>query len=498
MSSSAALVIFLCFSIVLLGFVSKLSALNWKEINISSKLNLDSEKVPFLTLTVFLLSSVFSIILSTYNFTSFGVDYDSMSAQLNFLIKDKIEFQMWSGRFFPLSHVDNAILLKLFKSFTVLKVYLALHFIALITIAYFTLDFIPKNRRLILLSLIAISPPIVNIYSSAIYSERNILLLLFTSLFFLRLGSKGVVRKKIALFLSLSSFFISLYFKETTIMYAGAFWGLFFITRNFQNFKSFNYLFLKEYVKKPLNHIEIVFLIPCLLWLISFILLGGELNPEYVTKRDNSLVGYINENYFELVFISVVLLITALRSHFDLYSVLIFSCVPMVIYCLFIIQATGAYNIFTYYNYLIYLAFSIYIVSTDRVIFRIIAPLTFGVFTMTTIIGFVTFSEKVKMRNEIVEQAVTIIRKETLNIDLEKPWEERNLARLILHKADYGHINHLTKHDLFCKDFNLYDKDTLCTTNENSRACKTLINTEKSSARLDGMEIVIVSHKGCK
>lgn len=497
MSSSAALAVFLFFSIVLLYFVSKFSSLNLKEVITPSNPPREDEKVSTAALTLLFLSSFASIYLSTYNFTSFGVDYDSMSVQLKFLIKNEINFRMWNGRFFPLSHVDNAILLKVFNSFTALKVYLMLHFISLLTIAYFAFDFIPKNRRLVFLSLIAIAPPVVNIYSSAIYSERNILLLFCTSVLFLRLGMRGVLGKKLALFLSLSSFFVSLYFKETTILYAASFLGLFFILTNFKALKALNYSVFIDYLKSPLGYIETLFLIPCLLWLLSFFLLGGEINPDYVAKRDKSLAAYVGKNYIELAVISTILVFMTLRARFDLYAVLIFSCIPMALYCLLVSQSIGASNIFTYYNYLIYIVFPIYIVSTEKSKFLAYVSITFIGFTAITITGFVEFTEKVNKRNKVVSEAVDIVKNESLNINLGVPWKERNLARFILYKANQGHINHLTSHDLFCKDYSLYNEGTTCTVNELPSACKTLLDTRTSKDQPEELDIILAGNDEC-
>ena len=298
---------------------------------------------------------------------------------------------------FPLSHVDNAILLKVFNSFTALKVYLMLHFISLLTIAYFAFDFIPKNRRLVFLSLIAIAPPVVNIYSSAIYSEKYSSFLYKCS--FSSIGAERFWVK--ASFISfLSSFFVSLYFKETTILYAASFLGLFFILTNFKALKALNYSVFIDYLKSPLGYIETLFLIPCLLWLLSFFLLGGEINPDYVAKRDKSLAAYVGKNYIELAVISTILVFMTLRARFDLYAVLIFSCIPMALYCLLVSQSIGASNIFTYYNYLIYIVFPIYIVSTEKSKFTAYVSITFIGFTAITITGFVEFTEKVNKRNK--------------------------------------------------------------------------------------------------
>jgi len=400
---------------------------------------------------------------------------------------------MWNGRFFPLSHIDNAILLKIFKSFDVLKAYLILHFIFLLSLVYFAFDFIPKNRRLVLLSLIAISPPIINIYSSAIYSERNILLLLVAGVFFFRLGIKGVLSAKLALFFSLSSLFVSLYFKETTILYVASFIGLYFILKNFESLKRFNFSVLLTYLKKPLDYVETLFLIPCLLWLVSFFLLGGEVNPEYVAKRDNNLAEYAQQNAIELFAITIIFFITLLRARFDVYTVLILSCAPMVLYCLLISQSMGAYNIFTYYNYLIYCAFSLYVVSTVKDRFIVFAPLTIFSFTLISLFGFFEFTEKVEKRNKVLNQAVDLIREESLNISIEEPWKERNLARFILYKAKQGHINHLTDHSLFCKDVNLYNDNTECTINEQPYASRVLIKFKTSSDQQDELKIVVAT-----
>ncbi|MDW5285845.1 hypothetical protein R6Y90_12835 [Alteromonas macleodii] len=490
MSSSAALVIFLFASLVLLYLVSQFSSVNFSKLKISDEPNIKNKDVSIAALFLLLISCVISICLSTYNFTDFSVDYDSMSVQLNFLIKDEIKFQMWNGRFFPLSHVDNAVILKIFKSFSALKVYLILHFIFLMTLAYFAFDFIPKNRRFVLLALIAISPPIVNIYSSAIYSERNILLFLVASTLFLRLGIKEVLNAKLALFFSVSLFFISLYFKETTILYLTSFLGLIFILKNFEALKAFDYKVISDYIKKPFAYVEVIFLLPCLLWFLSFFLLGGELNPEYVAKRDNSLTEYVGENLIELALISTIAVFMTVRARFDLYTVLILSCIPMVLYCLLVSQSMGAYNTFTYYNYLIYLAFSIYIVCTKTSKFVIIAPLTYIAFTLITISGFLEFTKEVNKRDKVVRHAVEIIKHETLNINLAEPWKERNLARFILYKAGQGNINHLTKHDLFCKDTNLYNVNTSCTIGEQPPSGRSLIDAKESSAQPEALKII--------
>ena len=498
MSSSAALVIFLFISLVLLYLVSQFSSVNFDKLKTSKKSDIKDKDVSITALSLLLMSCVISVYLSTYNFTDFSVDYDSMSVQLNFLIKDEIKFQMWNGRFFPLSHVDNAVILKIFKSFSALKVYLILHFICLMTLTYFAFDFIPKNRRFVLLSLIAVSPPIVNIYSSAIYSERNILLFLALSVLFLRLGMREIISPKLALFLSMSSFFTSLYFKETTILYLTSFLGLLFILRNFEALKAFDYKVILDYIKKPLAYVEVIFLIPCLLWFVSFFLLGGELNPEYVAKRDNSLTEYVGENFIELTIISTIALFMTIRVRFDLYAVLILSCMPMVLYCLLVSQSMGAYNTFTYYNYLIYLVFSIYIVCTKTSKFVIIAPFTYIAFTLITFSGFIEFTNKVNKRDNVVRHAVEIIKNETLNINLEEPWKERNLARFILYKAGQGNINHLTKHDLFCKDNNLYNDNTLCTISEQPPSCWTLIDAKKSSTQPEVLKIIKANYTQCE
>ncbi len=498
MSSSAAFVIFLFASLVLLYLVSQFSSVNFSKLKISDEPNIKNKDVSITALFLLLISCVISICLSTYNFTDFSVDYDSMSVQLNFLIKDEIKFQMWNGRFFPLSHVDNAVILKVFESFSALKVYLILHFIFLMTLAYFAFDFIPKNRRLVLLSLLAISPPIVNIYSSAIYSERNILLFLVASTLFLRLGIKEVLNAKLALLISVTLFFISLYFKETTILYLISFLGLIFILRNFEALKALNYKCILDFVKKPLAYVEVIFLIPCLLWLLSFFLLGGELNPEYVAKRDNSLTEYVVENFIELALISTIALFMSVRARFDLYAILILSCIPMVLYCLFVSQSMGAYNTFTYYNYLIYMVFSICIVCTKTSKFVIIAPLTYTTFALITISGFLEFTKEVNKRNKVVEHAVEIIKNETLNISLGEPWKERNLARFILYKAGQGNINHLTKHDLFCKDTSLYNANTSCAISEQPPSCWTLIDANTSVGQREMLMIIVNDSEKCR
>lgn len=497
MSTSAALVIFLFASLVLLYLTSQFSSVNFNKLKISNKSDIKDKDVSITVLFLMLISGVFSICLSTYNFTDFNVDYDSMSVQLRFLIENEISLRIWNGRFFPLSHVDNAILLKVFNSFTALKVYLILHFICLLTIAYFAFDFIPKNRRLVFLSLIAIAPPVVNIYSSAIYSERNILLFFCTSVLFLRLGMRGNLDKKLALFLSLSSFLVSLYFKETTILYAASFLGLFFILTNFKALKALNYSVFIDYLKSPLSYIETLFLIPCLLWLLSFLLLGGEINPDYVAKRDKSLAAYVSKNYIELAVISAILVFMTLRARFDLYAVLILSCIPMALYCLLVSQSIGASNIFTYYNYLIYLVFPIYIVSTDKSKFLTYVSITFIGFTAITITGFVEFTERVSKRNKIISEAIDIVKNESLNINLGLPWKERNLARFILYKANRGHINHLTSHDLFCKDYSLYDEGRICTVNELPSACKTLLDNRTSKDQSEELDIILAGNDEC-
>jgi len=498
MSSSAALVIFLFASLVLLYLVSQFSSVNFSKLKIFDEPNIKNKDVSITALFLLLISCVISICLSTYNFTDFSVDYDSMSVQLNFLIKDEIKFQMWNGRFFPLSHVDNAVILKIFKSFSALKVYLILHFIFLMTLAYFAFDFIPKNRRFVLLALIAISPPIVNIYSSAIYSERNILLFLVASTLFLRLGIKEVLNTKLALFFSVSLFFISLYFKETTILYLTSFLGLIFILRNFEALKAFDYKVISDYIKKPFAYVEVIFFLPCLLWFFSFFLLGGELNPEYVAKRDNSLTEYVGKNILELALISTIAVFMTVRARFDLHTVLILSCIPMVLYCLFVSQSMGAYNTFTYYNYLIYIAFSMYIVCTKTSKFVIIAPLTYIAFTLITISGFLDFTKEVNKRDKVVRNAVEIIKNETLNINLEEPWKERNLARFILYKAGQGNINHLRKHDLFCKDTYLYNDNTSCTISEQPPSCRTLIDGNTSVGQPEMLMIIVNDSAGCR
>ena len=306
-----------------------------------------------------------------------------------------------------------------------------------------------------------------------------------------------MLSKKLALHLSLSSFLISLYFKETTILYAVSFLGLLFILINVKALKALNYSVFIDYLKSPLSYIETIFLIPCLLWLLSFFLLGGELNPEYVAKRDNSFTEYVGKNYLELTVISAILVFMTLRARFDLYTVLILSCVPMALYCLLVSQSMGAYNIFTYYNYLIYLVFALYIISTGKSKFLTLVPIVFIVFTAITITGFVEFTRKVNMRNKVVSDAVEIIKNETLSINLGEPWKERNLARFILYKANQGHINHLTGHDLFCKDANLYDENTTCTTGELPSGCKTLIDAKVSSDQPETLEIIVAGHEVC-
>lgn len=498
MSSSTALIVYLFFSIVLLYLVSKFSLLDPEEMKSPTNSDQGNKKVSITTLSLLLVSGVVSIFLSTYNFKDFSVDYDSMSVQLNFLIRDEIKFQMWNGRFFPLSHVDNAILLKLFKSFSALKVYLILHFILLITISYFAFDFIPKNRRLVLLSLIAISPPLVNIYSSAIYSERNILLFLVTSILFLRLSTRGILASKLALFLSMTSFFISLYFKETTILYATSFLAFSFILKNFETLKALDHSEFFDYFKKPLNYIESLFLIPCLLWLLSFFLLGGELNPEYIAKRDNSLIEYIQQNSTELVVVTIMFLATMLRAKFDLYFVFLLSCIPMALYCLFVSQSVGAYNIFTYYNYLIYIAFSMCIISEDRLKFIFFVTLTFLTFTLISLNGFVDFTEKVNERNKVLNKALELVKKGKLDINLKEPWKERNVTRFILYKANQGHINHVTNHDLFCKDTDLYNEKTVCTIKDEASACMMLVASNKSKDQPEEMKVIEVGHERCR
>lgn len=64
-----------------------------------------------------------------------------MSVQLNFLIKNNISLQIWEGRFFPLSHVDNAVILKIFGNFNALKIYLVAHLLVVTVLAFVAFNF---------------------------------------------------------------------------------------------------------------------------------------------------------------------------------------------------------------------------------------------------------------------------------------------------------------------------------------------------------------------
>jgi len=90
MSSSAALVIFLFASLVLLYLVSQFSSVNFSKLKISDEVDIKNKDVSITALFLLLISGVVSICLSTYNFTDFSVDYDSMSVQLRFLIENEI------------------------------------------------------------------------------------------------------------------------------------------------------------------------------------------------------------------------------------------------------------------------------------------------------------------------------------------------------------------------------------------------------------------------
>ena len=103
------------------------------------------------------------------------------------------------------------------------------------------------------------------------------------------------------------------------------------------------------------------------------------------------------------------------------------------------------------------------------------------------------------IRDRIINLAVELLKNETININLEEPWRERNLVRIILYKANLGHVNHLTNHDLFCKDFKLYKENISCSVNEKLSGCKTLIDANSSSNRQqEKLTIIEDAHKGCK
>jgi hypothetical protein len=498
MSSATALIAFLFLSVISLYIISKFATYDiTRKGSVLSSATKNQSELSIAAIVTLVLTSFTSIFLSTYNLNSFAVDYDSMSVQLNFLIKHEVKFQMWGGRFFPLSHVDNAFVLKIFKSFVALKVYLIIHFVALLTIAYLAFDFIPKNKRLVLISLVAISPPIVNIYSSPIYSERNILILLCLSVLFFRLGIRNIISNQPALFLSLTSCFLSLYFKETTILFVVSFWGIIFIINNLDSVKALDFSILKNYLNKPLSNIEPIFLVPCFLWLSSFFLLGGDLNPEYVAKRDNSVSEYIGQNAIELAIIFLMSVVMIVRNKLDLYAALFLACLPMALYSLFVIKSLGAYNVFTYYNYLIYVAFCFFVVSQENKKFLFFTVISFIIFTLVTISGFIRFTERVEKREEIVRQAIESLKFDTLNIALSGPWVERNIARFILFTANQGHINHLTKHELFCKDKNLYDENTTCSVGVQNKGCKTLTNLNTTKEHTKELRIIEHTAKDC-
>ena len=139
-----------------------------------------------------------------------------------------------------------------------------------------------------------------------------------------------------------------------------------------------------------------------------------------------------------------------------------------------------------------------YIVCTKTSKFVIIAPLTYIAFTLITISGFLDFTKEVNKRDKVVRNAVEIIKNETLNINLEEPWKERNLARFILYKAGQGNINHLRKHDLFCKDTYLYNDNTSCTISEQPPSCRTLIDGNTSVGQPEMLMIIVNDSAGCR
>ncbi|WP_339891768.1 hypothetical protein [uncultured Alteromonas sp.] len=421
----------------------------------------DYKYLLFLTLT-FLLS--ISLVLS--NLKGFFIDYDSMSVQLNFLIKNNISLQIWEGRFFPLSHVDNAVILKIFGNFNALKIYLVAHLLVVTVLAFVAFNFLTVKQRVFLLCLFLLCPPIVNIYSSPIYSERNILLLFLLSFYWLRKAVKSENRYKetLFIFLSVSAVYLTIFFKETTVLFIASFAA-----------SSLLFKAIKVYSDKPdwkltlfksIHSLETLYIFSCFLWFIAFILLGGDVNPDYVAKRaDYSSLELILNNIAEITLFVLMSIVFIYRRKPDFYSSLYIATIPMMLYSVFLYKAPGAFNIYPYYNYLFYISMIIFANSLVRKKFSFYFLSVLTIFIALTVNGFIKFSSQVDDRQHVIDRLIELSHAPdfALTIDLESEWKEKNLARFLIYKIENIKLYHLHQSSLFCNDSLLYSANKTCT-----------------------------------
>ena len=449
--------------------------------------NKPTNKLAFASVILLYTAVVFFI---NGNLQDFYVDYDSMSVQLESLINRSIRFQIWDGRFFPLSHVDNSVIFILFKSFTAIKIYLALHLLLLLVVAYFALDFLSGNKRLCLLALLLVCPPVINAYSSPIYSERNVILLLFASLWFFRqaLQSGKTMHQKLFLFAAVISCYLSLFFKETIVTYLASFAVLSLSLRAFR--ESHNLRGFAEGLKKRVLSIELLIMAACFFWVISFFASGGDYSPNYVEKKQSiALQTALENNALEIALWSLFGLFLVWHKKLNIYTVLFLSTVPMMLYSNLVFKSQGAYNIYPYLNSLFYVFVVVFAVSYKGKSFYNYSIVVGSLFLILSIQGFSQFTTEVQNRSAVLQKVQSLADGEShkVTVDLQSDWRERNLARYLLYKADELTVVHSGDNRIFCQDKVLYSAKKQCVTSDS--VSSNYLLTDKDN--ITGAEIII-------
>jgi len=230
-----------------------------------------------LILMLCILALVFALII--HNMAGFYIDHDSMSVQLKHYINGYVVPQIWGGRYFPLSHTDSGLIYILFNGFHAIKFYLIVHLSLVVFLVYKCFYFIPVDKRLLLISLFLICPPIVNIYASPIYSERNIVLLLLSSFYLFQRYYRSPGHSKYCLVGSMVLLYESLFFKEPTVVYVASFSALMLFARLYN---EKHYLKpAKEVVLWGARSLEFLIQLLCFSWYLMFFASNGDITPEY-------------------------------------------------------------------------------------------------------------------------------------------------------------------------------------------------------------------------
>lgn len=401
--------------------------------------------VPYLLACIFAFALV---VLNIFrNLGDFYVDYDTLGGMLKTFLTGSITLHIHGGRFFPLAHVDNHILTLATGGFSIVKYFLAAHLATCAVLLYFVLDWLAVRNRLILITLFLISPPIVAIYSSPIYLERNILFLVLIAMLFIKLAYRNGPANVMLLSMALYAIFVSLFLKEPTVV------GIVIIAfasalRTIRDQRASGGVMGLSPGRAPL---EFTMLVLCGLFVLSFFMFGGSLNPPYVERGGIEPLVYLKAFWPDALFLFVFTAVMVLRGKLDLYFFVFVAFLPLAIYTLKLLRD---FDTFPYLNFALYMAFLLYVAGLPAKRFTLAASMLLITFVPVSWFYASRFHSEVSERAEVLQAVVDQTRKKGTEVmlDLESDYEEAGLSRYLFLRSGAEAVLHLRDGGTYCTE----------------------------------------------